>query len=164
MKIRYPHVIISLALLLSILVGIGFYMTRDGVSSGACGWGWGEKQMDEQIRALKREFKPLAPLSLEMKRFHCEGFQDLEVFADFEISQPDSTKLIEALEAIYVNPPQSQKFVGMRVKRLVTGYPQKQRFLYELPGFGSLHVHKFVIWVPTYQSSPVSVQFEGGQF
>lgn len=152
-------------LMIVILSVVGLQTLPIGNSSNpACVNNRGDDQKSFPLDFLRAEFSEPLPQSIQLMNFRCEGFQDLQVVSDFEVTATDGAALYAALERTYLEPQNGTYLEDAAKERHETVFPDRRSVFYTLPGVGILYIRKVEITLPNDILKSVSVRFEGYQY
>ena len=158
-------IFIFCGLTIVILSVVGLQTLRFGNSSNpACANNRGDDQKSFQLDFLRAEFSEPLPQSIQVINFRCEGFQDLQVVSDFEVTAADGAALYAALERTFLEPQNGIYLEDSDKERHETVFPDRKRVFYTLPSVGILYIRKVEITLPNDILNSVSVRFEGYQY
>ena len=162
MKLRlFALILVGIAVLAFSIIGV---TASVWTSATACDDVPGDKDQNAQIAFLTREFHEPLPASFQLSRFQCTGFQDLDVQADFQMSNAEGQSLVVNLDSTYLEPQNGKYLDDSNKEKLLTTFPDKKRYTYTLPGTGILYVRKLEVFIPDDATKLVSVKFEGFQY
>ena len=155
---------VALGLFAALSVPKAMQIWQDGLSFGACQTGFGPVHRSNRIMVLNRLFLRPLPDDVEITRFECSGFQDIEIKADFALTPEAGRDFLAMLTEMH-DGPMVNIYVGQRDKRHDTvegAGGREDRFV--LPPSSFLHTMNVTVKQPIDPTSPWRMELVGGQF